>query len=300
MTLRTGPWRKRPAILLAAAVGLFAAGAALAPARAQDRPAVKPAGPGGPLEAVERALFESINRERAAFNLAPLRPSVALTGLAREQSAGMAAAGSLSHDSVTGASLTARLEAAGVFFAVEGENVIRSSVADAGLIHAALMKSGGHRENILRPEFDEAGIGLARGLDGTWYVTQDFIRSVRVRDAAEVRVLALAALGEARAARGWPPLAVVADVERTAQAFAALRSEGAEAPPVPDAFGPTRIHFYVGPDLDALVASACEDIGPADAGTGLGAAFARTSGYPGGAYFLCIFYIAGPPGGFRP
>ncbi|HOW84931.1 MAG TPA: CAP domain-containing protein [Candidatus Aminicenantes bacterium] len=300
MTLRTGPWRKRPAILLAAAVGLFVPGVLPAPVLAQDRPAAEAAGPGGPLEAVERALFESINRERAASNLAPLRLSGALTGLARGQSAGMAAAGSLSHDSVTGASLTARLGAAGVFFALEGENVIRSSVADPAPIHAALMKSGGHRENILRPEFDEAGVGLARGLDGTWYVTQDFIRSVRVRDAAEVRALALAALGEARAARGWPPVAVVAEVERTAQAFAALRSEGAELPPVPDAFGPARIHFYAGPDLDALVASACGDISPADAGTGLGVAFARTAGFPGGAYFLCVFYVAGPPGGPRP
>jgi len=256
--------------------------------------------PDASLEAAEQALFAAINRERAAFKLAPLRWSEALSVLALGHSADMAAAGALSHDSITGASPSDRLGAAGVSFSIDGENVIRSSVADPALIHDALMKSGGHRENILRPEFDEVGIGLIRNADGSFYVTQDFIKSVAILDPAAVRARVQAAISEARTALGWPPLVVIAAVQETAQLFAALKSAGAELPPVPDGFGETRVHFYIGPDLDAIIGSVREDVRRPDARTGLGVLFARNAAYPGGAHFICVFYLSGAAEGPRP
>ena len=42
------------------------------------------------------------------------------------------------------------------------------------------MKSAGHRENILRPDFTDTGVGVCR--DGTtYYFTQVFLRPGRAR-----------------------------------------------------------------------------------------------------------------------
>jgi uncharacterized protein YkwD len=41
------------------------------------------------------------------------------------------------------------------------------------------MSSSGHRENILKSEFDKTGIGIAVDSDGiTYYMTQNFVRKV--------------------------------------------------------------------------------------------------------------------------
>jgi uncharacterized protein YkwD len=264
----------------------------------QERPSpptANAAGTDATLVAIEQALFDSVNRERASRSLAAVKLSPALARLARAHSADMAGRGVLGHASADGKSYTQRLEAASVLFAANGENVASSSVPDPVRIHSALMKTGGHRENILRSDFDELGVGAARGADGTYYVTQDFIKGVPVRDEAEVRAFVLAALDWIRKSRGLAPLLPSENVHRTAQAFARARSEGRAYPEIPREYGETRVDFYAGPDLDALAAAMAED--PVDRFTlaGVGAAFARTPEHRGGAYFVCVFLLVGDP-----
>ena len=180
-------------------------------------------------------------------------------------------------------------------FASNGENVLRARVPDPELIHRSLMGSSGHKENILKPEFDEAGIGMGSSSDGMYFVTQDFIKSVPVREEAEVRAIVQAALDSFREGRGLAPLRVVDEVQGTARIFALARSAGRETPPIPESFGETRVHFYAGPDLEAIVGSLAEI--PVDHYriAGVGVRFARTAGYSGGAYFVCVFFLVGDP-----
>jgi uncharacterized protein YkwD len=52
-----------------------------------------------------------------------------------------------------------------------GENVSLPEIFEAW------MKSKGHRENIMKPEFREIGIGIARDPKGRVYYTQEFGKS---------------------------------------------------------------------------------------------------------------------------
>jgi len=242
---------------------------------------------------IERVLFECANAERAARQLPPVRLSPALSALARRQSEDMARLGFFEHVSAAGKSFTERLEEAGIFFAANGENVARSDSFQAGPIHEALMKSEGHRKNILNPDFDEVGVGVILGGDGVYYVTQDFIRSVPLRDEESVRAVVLGACDEVRRGSGLAPLLIVDEVQRKAQQFALLRSEGKELPPVPGEFGETRVDFYSGPDLGKIAAAIKLSSLERYQITGIGACFGRSPHFSGWAYYVCIFLLAG-------
>jgi uncharacterized protein YkwD len=248
-----------------------------------------------PLPEIERILFESINRERVARNLRALRLSPTLTTLARKQSEDMAKLGVLEHVSAAGKSYTERLEEAGIPFASNGENVARSDSFDPALIHETFMASGGHRENILHPDFDDVGVGVVRGPDGIYYITQEFIRSVAVLDEAAVRAAILLVLDEVRRSQGLAPLLVVEEITRKAQIFARLKGEGKSLPPLPKEYGETRVDFYAGPDLDKIAAAIREHSLEGFQMTGVGVHFARTPEYPAGAYSICAFLLGGDP-----
>jgi hypothetical protein len=74
-----------------------------------------------------------------------------------------------SHDSLDGRTFIDRLRAAGYIPSDQrwlvGENLAwgTGSLATARSIVAAWMNSPGHRENILRPQFREIGLGIAPG-----------------------------------------------------------------------------------------------------------------------------------------
>jgi uncharacterized protein YkwD len=246
-------------------------------------------------EAIEWALFESINKERAARNLPALRLSPPLSEVARKHSAEMARLGRLAHESASGGTLTNRLDEARIPNVLNAENVARSTSPYPALIHEALMKSGGHRENILLPDVDEVGIGVVCGPGGDNYVTQDFIRSVAWLDDGAARAAVLRALDEARRRRGLAPLQVHDEITRTAQAFALLKAEGKTAPPVPAEFGETRVEFHAGPDLTKITALIRELPVERFRMTGVGVHIAPTSAHPAGAYQICTFLLVGNP-----
>ncbi|MTI84265.1 MAG: hypothetical protein FH756_10240 [Firmicutes bacterium] len=55
-----------------------------------------------------------------------------------------------------------------------GENIAGASTVE--IAHNALMKSQGHRENILRKEFTHVGIGIVKGGPYGMMFSQEFIR----------------------------------------------------------------------------------------------------------------------------
>jgi hypothetical protein len=118
-----------------------------------------------------------VNEERARAGAAPLSSRDDVAREAAAHSERMARRGEIFHnDDFFTAATKARLGAKAA-----GENVaFNGSVEDA---HARLMASPGHRANILSRDFSVVGIALVRR-DGSWYITQDFIKPVRVASAA--------------------------------------------------------------------------------------------------------------------
>ena len=123
---------------------------------------------------------------RAAHGMQPLSPSAALSRAADGHTRSMATLGYFSHESRDGTPFSERLERFYVAASRRGRSG-RTSRCSAGVtpsaqsIVAAWMASPGHRANVLRSQFREAGIAIvhhpaAGGVFGglpTWVVTLD-------------------------------------------------------------------------------------------------------------------------------
>lgn len=122
--------------------------------------------------AVERAVFDMVNREREERGLAPLEWDDALAARAREWSAAMAAEGRLEHQDSE-----AMRDAVDGYTAL-GENIFQSTApVPAGRIHVGWMRSEGHRVNVLEPGFDRLGVGVVCSGTGEVWATQRFGRT---------------------------------------------------------------------------------------------------------------------------
>ena len=130
---------------------------------------------GPPDLAIEREVAASVNRHRVELGLAPLAWSDDAAELARAHSRDMAAGRvGLGHDGFAERwrSLPSELGASAA-----AENVLRQrrpggSVGDVAL--AQWLTSAVHRRNLEGP-FQLAGVGAARGADGSLYLTQIFV-----------------------------------------------------------------------------------------------------------------------------
>jgi len=291
---------KRKTERFSSAAALLVIGASFAaflPALGQAPPASRPAALQDipPLEELGRRLFETANRERVSRGLPALRSDPALEALAREQSEDMARLGLLAHLSGTGDTLTERLRKAGVYFTANAENVARSDSFDPELLHESFMNSPEHRKALLNPEFDETGMAIARGADGDYYATQDFIRSLTVRDEQEVRERVLETLGSAALERGAAALIGIEDLHRTAEGLAREKGAGRNLAALPPEYGAAAARFIISGDFEGLLSSARRLDTVRFRFVGVGSWFGRTPEYPGGAYAVCLLLLAGDP-----
>src|SRR5690606_22274952 len=99
---------------------------------------------------LEERMLELVNAERASAGLSPLEPDPALVPVARAHSKDMFARGYFSHYSPEGEDLTDRLREYEVRFLTAGENLALAPTLVGA--HQGLMRSPGHRANILRPQ----------------------------------------------------------------------------------------------------------------------------------------------------
>jgi uncharacterized protein YkwD len=121
---------------------------------------------------LEARMLEMVNAEREKAGLRPVKPDPRLTEVARAHSGDMFALGYFSHYTPEGRDLGDRLKAADLRYLAAGENLALAQTLPVA--HNGLMKSPGHRANILRPQFGRLGVGV---LDGGAYglmVTQNF------------------------------------------------------------------------------------------------------------------------------
>ena len=135
---------------------------------------------------LEELVLQEINVVRARRGLAGLAASPALSRSAAAHSRAMATYGFFSHESRSGAAFSERIKRfygprSGAWTVGENLAMFGGSTPSAGAIVDAWMGSPGHRANLLRGLFHEAGVAImfnpaAGGVFGgesTWVVTLD-------------------------------------------------------------------------------------------------------------------------------
>jgi len=121
---------------------------------------------------LEAEMLKLVNKEREAKGLKPVKADQELTVVARKHSLDMFERGYFSHYTPEKKDPFDRMHAERLVFLTAGENLALSQTLD--MAHDGLMKSPGHRANILNPTFGRLGIGI---LDGGIYglmITQNF------------------------------------------------------------------------------------------------------------------------------
>lgn len=109
----------------------------------------------------EQKMFLLLNQERKKNGLPELKWNEKAAVVARKHSQDMFAKGYFSHENLEGLSPFDRMEAGGVSFRTAGENLAYAATVD--LAHNGLMRSPGHRANILEVDFGTVGIGVVDG-----------------------------------------------------------------------------------------------------------------------------------------
>ncbi|MDH4197371.1 MAG: CAP domain-containing protein [Candidatus Aminicenantes bacterium] len=241
---------------------------------------------------IEEGLLDSLNRERERNGCPPLRPLPALADVARVHSRKMAAAARLFHVSESEEPLNDRLVAAGLYFAKTGENVARSDSFLPAFIHQALLESPPHRENMLDPDFDAAGVGVVSVDNRVFYVSQIFVQSIRILDEDEAAAELKRQVNEIRRTAALPPLVFWEEADRFAENMVFLRRRAAAAPEPPARFGAVSGYYFESTSLSLPEAAVSEIARTAYTHAGLGVDFMRTKTNPGGAYILALILMS--------
>jgi len=119
-------------------------------------------------------LFAGVNRTRRAWGLPDLKWNDALAAAARRHAGLMAQHGSAEHGYAGEPSLASRVTQAGAHFVWLAENVIQGSSPEG--MQAGFLKSANHRANMLDPDMDSIGVGVAeRG--GQLFAVEDFSKA---------------------------------------------------------------------------------------------------------------------------
>jgi uncharacterized protein YkwD len=142
-----------------------------------------PAPPTG-VQPEELVMWQLINQDRTASSCAeetkgrarPLQWDARLAVVARTHSEEMAASGFFGHQGADGTMPDARISRVGIHWRASGENIAK--YPDIAQAEAAFMNEPrfqpNHRANILNPDYTHVGVGIAKGADGMFYITQEF------------------------------------------------------------------------------------------------------------------------------
>jgi uncharacterized protein YkwD len=159
--------------------------------------------------AAESRILELANQSRQQAGLSPLRMDESLNAAAREHARLMVESEQLAHQFAGEPALLQRIaQVTTLRLDRAGENVAYNSSAERA--QHALMLSPPHRQNLLDPSFNVAGIA-ALWSDGRLYVVQDFGREVPTHSTRETGELVGRAINRARQQTGLPQLEPMTD-----------------------------------------------------------------------------------------
>jgi uncharacterized protein YkwD len=127
-------------------------------------PATPPAEVPAELRETEMAITEGVNDQRREQGLNPLEHRDDLAAVARSYSERMLEEGFFGHVDPEGEDVSDRVLDAGISFLAVGENLY---LGEGPIDHveasvSGWMQSPGHRQNILREQFSQTGVGMAR------------------------------------------------------------------------------------------------------------------------------------------
>ena len=126
-------------------------------------------------EGFEYQLFDLTNAARVNHHLNVLEWDDHVRETARKHSNDMAVNNYFSHTNLEGLSPFDRMSEDDIFYTFAGENLATGQFSSI-FAHEGLMNSLGHRENILRPEYQYLGVGVAFNEDSHPYYTENFFR----------------------------------------------------------------------------------------------------------------------------
>lgn len=124
---------------------------------------------------LEQQILDLTNAERTKLGLKPLKWNEELAKLARAHSQDMVDRNFFSHENPDGKSPFDRMREAGIDYRISAENIAAGQASPEKAV-AEWMNSEGHRKNILKPELEELGVGIARGGKYGIYWTQTFAK----------------------------------------------------------------------------------------------------------------------------
>ncbi len=130
----------------------------------------------GRLQRIVEDILERTNAERVNRNLPALNLNTQLALAAQTHADDMARNKFLSHTGSDDSKLRDRIERVGYDWSAIAENVAYNQ-ASAEAVVTSWMESPGHRENILKTEVAEIGIGYATTANGEPYYVQVFGKS---------------------------------------------------------------------------------------------------------------------------
>ena len=162
------------------------------------------------LHQAEQLIFSLTNEARKDAGAEPLQWNEQAADAARVHAKLMAAKEALSHQFSGEPALRERLGATGLRFDSAAENVADASSAEES--HEALMNSPPHRHNLLNPQYNAVGIGVAKSGD-QYYVVQDFAHAIPTHTAAEVEDGIISDFNKLRASHGLPQVSAVKSEE---------------------------------------------------------------------------------------
>jgi uncharacterized protein YkwD len=236
---------------------------------------------------IERDLYNLVNMEREKLGLAPVILYPSLSFLARKHSQDMALRGDISHFSTSGEPYSERLVDGEFYFIKNGENVAFSQTFVPELIHQGFIDSPGHRANILDPDFDQVGIGVVFKEENGYYVTQDFIKSLKPKGKEEARAEVEEHINSMRRKSSLPPLIFSKEANAYAQQYSLDKIKDRPLPPLPTQFGETHLFYIKSPIFEYLYSKHEDILLDKNCQTaGLGIDFSRCKENPGGTYFI--------------
>jgi uncharacterized protein YkwD len=169
----------RPAIVLAVLLGAGALGASLCAQQIMPVANYHPR-----TDQLEVQMLDLVNHDRTDPSTVeetkgrarPLQWDGRLAEVARLHSEEMAREGYFGHEGLDGSQPSNRVSRAGIQWRSTGENIAKCrDVAEAEAIFMDEPKfRQNHRGNILNASYTHIGVGIARGPDGTLYITQEF------------------------------------------------------------------------------------------------------------------------------
>jgi len=231
----------------------------------------------------EHELLRLANEARVQAGLSPLQVDPGMTQAARAHAAAMVEHRQLSHQLPGEPALSQRL-AANVSLHLDhaGENVAYAgSVAQA---HDGLMHSPPHRENLLNPAYNIAGIGAV--WDGfTLYLTEDFGHSLPAYSTPAAEEAIAESVARMRRDAAMKPLERIDDATAKTVACSMAQADSINAP------GP-RDHAvlrYTTMRPEVVPDSAIRVIDDRRARAfAVGSCYARTANYPSGVYWVTL------------